>query len=102
MFNNISKRILIVFLILVCFLAAGANFSALADTARTSGDYKYIILEDSTAEITKYRGEATALEIPSTIDGYKVTSIVEGISNAVASPLYLVISAVESSRIMYS
>ncbi len=37
--------------------------------------YEYNILEDGTAEITNYSGNATELSIPSEIDGYKVTSI---------------------------
>ena len=41
----------------------------------TSGDYKYTVLDDGTAKITKYTGSATELTIPSEIDGYSVTSI---------------------------
>ena len=41
----------------------------------TSGDYKYQVLDDGTAEITRYNGSATYLEIPLEIDGYSVTSI---------------------------
>ncbi len=44
-------------------------------TAATCGDYSYKVLEDNTAEITTYNGSATNLEIPSTLDGYTVTSI---------------------------
>ena len=41
----------------------------------TSGDYAYILLEDGTAEITDYDGQADVLEIPAQLDGYTVTSI---------------------------
>ena len=41
----------------------------------TSGDYKYTVLDDGTARITRYTGSATELTIPSEIDGYSVTSI---------------------------
>ena len=41
----------------------------------TSGDYTYILLEDGTAEIIDYDGQAEVLEIPSKLDGYTVTSI---------------------------
>ena len=42
-----------------------------------SGDYKYILLEDGTAEISAYTGEDEELEVPSELDGYVVTSIGE-------------------------
>lgn len=41
------------------------------------GDYKYIILDDDTVEITGYTGSDTELIIPSEIDGKAVTSIGE-------------------------
>ena len=41
----------------------------------TSGDYQYIVLEDNTAEITKYIGKAEALTVKDTLDGLTVTSI---------------------------
>ena len=41
----------------------------------TSGDYQYCILEDGTAEITRYSGEDSVLKIPNTLDGKTVTSI---------------------------
>ncbi|MCC8191568.1 MAG: leucine-rich repeat protein [Ruminococcus sp.] len=41
----------------------------------TSGDYEYEILEDGTAEITRYNGSDAEIELPSEIDGYVVTSI---------------------------
>ncbi len=43
----------------------------------TSGKYKYVVLEDGTAEITDYFGSATKFTIPSEIDGYSVRSIGE-------------------------
>lgn len=44
-------------------------------TEYTCGDYTYKILTDGTAEITRYKGEETEVLIPSTLDGYNVTSI---------------------------
>ncbi|MCD7797490.1 MAG: leucine-rich repeat domain-containing protein [Clostridiales bacterium] len=44
--------------------------------AATSGDYEYTV-SNGTAEITGYTGLETELTIPSTIDGYTVTSIGE-------------------------
>ena len=40
-----------------------------------SGDCTYIVLEDGTAEITLYTGEASELSIPDAIDGRAVSSI---------------------------
>ena len=40
-----------------------------------SGDYRYCILEDGTAEITRYSGRDRVLKIPNTLDGKTVTSI---------------------------
>ena len=39
------------------------------------GDFTYTILENGTAEITKWTGETEELSIPSALDGYSVTSI---------------------------
>ena len=50
------------------------NFS-LSANAETSGDYEYDVLDDGTVVITKYTGSDTELEIPSEINGKKVTSI---------------------------
>ncbi|MBQ8171524.1 MAG: fibronectin type III domain-containing protein [Oscillospiraceae bacterium] len=45
------------------------------NSAITSGDYKYNLLDDGTIEIADYTGFASDLSIPSEIDGYKVSSI---------------------------
>ena len=39
--------------------------------------FTYNVLDDGTAEITKYTGDAETVVIPSTIDGYKVTEFFE-------------------------
>ncbi len=44
-------------------------------SASTSGDYGYTILDDGTAEITKYKGNKTGVVIPSKISGYSITRI---------------------------
>ncbi|MGN0461461.1 MAG: leucine-rich repeat protein [Ruminococcus sp.] len=49
--------------------------SSTEKTVVTSGDYQYSLLDDGTAEIVKYTGSATALTIPSSLDGKKVTAI---------------------------
>ncbi len=55
-----------IFTTILCVVTAGAE---------TYGDYEYTLLDDGTVEITGYTGSATELEIPSKIDGKKVTSI---------------------------
>lgn len=46
-----------------------------ATAAVVSGDFSYSVLPDGTAEIVGYKGTGQEVEIPSTIDGYTVTSI---------------------------
>ena len=40
-----------------------------------SGDFRYKLLRDGTAEITEYRGKAAALTVPLELDGHRVTTI---------------------------
>ncbi len=58
--------------IMIISTTAGIDFSVLANT---SGDYEYTVLDDGTAEITGYKGNDGYITIPSTFDGYTVTSI---------------------------
>ncbi len=44
----------------------------------TCEEYEYALLDDGTAEITKYHGEAETLEVPGELDGYAVTRIGDG------------------------
>ena len=64
-------------LLLAALLALGAIF-ALAEEAEptvyTSGEWEYVLLEDGTAEIAKYKGYAEKLIIPVEIDGHVVTA----------------------------
>lgn len=65
----LSVVLMLALLLSVCIM------SSLSAGAVTSGDYEYIILDDGTAEITKYNGNATELVIPTELDGNKVSSI---------------------------
>lgn len=65
----LSVVLILALLLSVCIM------SSLSAGAVTSGDYEYIILDDGTAEITKYTGNATELVIPTELDGNKVSSI---------------------------
>lgn len=49
--------------------------SAVIVSAETFGDYEYEILENGTVEITGYNGDDEEVNIPSAINGKKVTSI---------------------------
>lgn len=49
--------------------------ASITASAETSGDYSYQELDDGTVEITKYSGNYTILNIPSTLGGKQVTSI---------------------------
>lgn len=49
--------------------------TSISASAYTSGDYDYKFYGDGTVIITKYKGSATTLSIPSTIAGKKVTGI---------------------------
>ncbi len=46
-------------------------------TTYISGDYKYILLADDTAQITDYTGSAKKVTIPAKLDGHTVTTIGE-------------------------
>ena len=59
----------------VLMLAATAVGEEQQREVITSGDWQYVVLEDGTAEITRYTGEAETLEIPESIDGISVTRI---------------------------
>ena len=82
------KKLLSVVLFAVTLCSMSAGFSVMAQATETSsvnsadigknkssGDYNYVLLNDGTVEITYYRGNETNLSIPSTIDGYTVTSL---------------------------
>ena len=70
------KKLLSVLLVTALVLTA-LPLTALPALAATSGDFYYQVLSetDKTCEITRYTGSSTALEIPSELDGYTVTSI---------------------------
>ncbi|MBQ9472707.1 MAG: leucine-rich repeat domain-containing protein, partial [Ruminococcus sp.] len=80
---NNSKRIISLLLSVIMIMSvfsivpftAGAVEAEAAATAETEGDYKYDVLYDGTAEITKYTGEGGDVTIPSSLGGYIVTSI---------------------------
>ncbi len=48
---------------------------ATASNEVVSGDYRYAVLSDGTAEIREYTGGTAVVSVPSEMDGYSVTSI---------------------------
>ncbi len=70
------KKLVSIILSLVMLASISVGFGLTA-SAETSGDFEYIVLDDGTAEIIDYLGSATVVNIPSTIDGYTISSIGE-------------------------
>ena len=59
-------------------------FMLISTNAITFSDYEFEILEDDTAKITKYSGNASRLVIPDSLNGYTVSEIgVNAFSNCV-------------------
>lgn len=58
--------------------ANAAESESVSVGAYVSGDFEYQILDDGTAEITRYTGSETDLVIPSELNGYKVSGISYG------------------------
>lgn len=63
--------LLLTLLALLCLLTP----AMVRGEAFNSGDFKCTLLEDGSAEIKKYSGKASVLEIPAQLDGCAVTSI---------------------------
>lgn len=69
------KRLLTVLLAVVLLTASCAWAEEAEPIMYTSGDWKYVLLADGTAEIVDYNGKAKELTVPAELDGYVVTSI---------------------------
>lgn len=61
-------------LLAILFAVSSLTLSTIA-LADTSSDFEYTVLDDGTAEITKYNGNTSKLVIPNKIDGYTVKKI---------------------------
>ncbi|NLZ88365.1 MAG: leucine-rich repeat domain-containing protein, partial [Clostridiales bacterium] len=73
--RNMKKAFALILVILMMVTWRGGLATEEKQTEYGSGGYSYVLLEDGAAEISDYRGEASSLSIPSTLDGYTVTSI---------------------------
>jgi len=69
------KKLLFLFVLLLSMCLLPAALAEEEAVTCTSGDYKYVLLEDGTAQITDYSGVETDLQIPSRLDAYNVTAI---------------------------
>ncbi len=73
-----KTRKIISLLLSILMIITSVPLMALNSFAASSGDYEYYILKDGTAQINHYEGSETEIEIPSEIDGHRVTFIVSG------------------------
>lgn len=77
-FTSVCLAVIMILSVLtVAPLTAGASETDSESISATSGDFEYVVLDDGTAEISKYYGSEVNLVIPDEVDGYKVTSVGE-------------------------
>ena len=70
-----KKLLVVLMMLLLCLLSMSAPAEESEREFFTCGDFKYALLEDGTAEITKYYGNAEKLDVPAELEGHQVTSI---------------------------
>lgn len=68
------KKVLSLLMSFVMLISITAGLE-LTVNANTSGDFEYKVLDNGTAEITRYTGSSDDLKIPSDLDGNTVSSI---------------------------
>ena len=73
-----KTRKIISLLLSILMIITSVPLMALNSFAASSGDYEYELLKDGTAQIKHYEGSETEIEIPSEIDGHRVTFIGSG------------------------
>jgi hypothetical protein len=73
--NNMKK--LVMLLLAICVIGAAGKVQSATVQAATSGDYEYEKQSDGTVWITKYKGSAKSVTIPSKLGGKKVTGIAD-------------------------
>lgn len=72
--KKIRLRLISIIVSVLILCSCFSGMIVFAET-KTSGDYDYRILADGTAEITNYGGSDSVIDLPSEIDGYKVTGL---------------------------
>ncbi len=71
-----KKTKILTALILTLLLFATLSVTAFAaDAEKTSGNYKYVVLEDGTIEISEYIGAQSTVNLPENIDGKIVSAL---------------------------
>ena len=75
--NNMKAKKFLSLLLSLAMILTALPLAGVTAFAATSGNFEYKVLEDGTAEITDYTGNAETLDIPSKLDTYTVTSIGE-------------------------
>ncbi len=75
--RKLLSPLMVLMLVCVAFFPASAEqpAEARASEKHLCGDFAYIILDDGTAEIIKYTGQAEKLTIPDELDQLTVTGI---------------------------
>ena len=71
----VLSKILSVTLAATMLLGTIWTGTALAAETRVEGDYTYTVLDDGTAQITRYSGTASELTVPAMLGGADVSSI---------------------------
>ena len=66
---------LMICLLLLCCVLPAASAVSVAGKELESGYYVYVVQEDGTAMITRYKGQDITLDIPAELDGVSVTAI---------------------------
>ena len=78
MIKKVMASVMAVTMVFGCAaLPAGvlSEQSVISASAATFGDFTYTLNKNGTVEITKYNGSDTVVEVPSEIDGHKVTKL---------------------------
>lgn len=70
-----KKKIISLLMTLVMVVGMIGVMPAVSAGAESSGYWEYRVLDDGTAEITRYTGNMTTVSVPSYIDGRSVSSI---------------------------
>lgn len=74
-----SKKIYLMLSLVLLLMTMLCSVVAAEGETLTSGYYRYVLLEDGTAEITGFTNEnATTADIPSELDGHVVSRIGDG------------------------
>ena len=83
------KKLLTILLALMLTVSLSCTLAEDVPTEYIGGDFRYVLLEDGTAEITGYGGDATDQTLPAELDGHPVSA-----NGDAAFPLYLTLTSI--------